>query len=133
MSTTQDVLAARYGRPSGSRRTVIVAVGIGIAAIVFIGWAGAFAVRTGNRPVTWDLAGATVVSATRTDVAFDLTMRRTGAALCRVRVMNSRATVVGWTDIRITASGTGSPQRAVVSVSTAERGMQGNIQSCLEQ
>jgi hypothetical protein len=130
---TSEALAARYGRrrPESSRRRLVIAGAVAVA--VFLVWAVPLAWRTTNRPATWTLAGLTVLSATRSTVDFDITLAPGHTAVCRVRVMNSRSTVVGWSDVTVTAGPTARSQRQTAEITTAEPGDQGSVQTCLVQ
>ena len=121
----------RYGNTAKSRsRGRLIGVLFGGAVVLVIGswvvWAGLDGSRS---TVDAQDKAHVVVSATRVDVTFDVSVDRGIATACAVQAQNEDHAVVGWKVVDIPAS-TVRDQEITTTVLTTERAVTGLIYSC---
>lgn len=132
---TTDELAERYGRArSPGRRRTFAFVVVALVAIA-VGYAGWFALTTGNPSVTWQDIGYRNTGS-GVDVTFEVTFTAkanpSDAAVCTVQALNQVRTVVGTRDVRVGQAGA-SGQRTIqitTAVRTSEPANTGLVKSC---
>ncbi|RFA14090.1 hypothetical protein B7R22_10780 [Subtercola boreus] len=125
------VRGERYGNTAKSRgRGRLIALAFGAAVVVVIGswvvWAGLDSSRS---TVNAQDKGHVVVSNTRVDVTFDVSVDRGIATACAVQAQNEQHAVVGWKVVDIPAS-TQRDQEVTTTVLTTEPAVTGLIYSC---
>ena len=130
-SREPDILDARYGRSSGSRKRqkrfgIIAAAAFAVVLVAWVVWAGLDA--AGSSLETKDVAHS-ITSDTSVDVTFQLSVEAGTPTYCAVQALNDRFAVVGWKIIEVPASD--SFNRTITeSVRTTELASTGLIYRC---
>jgi hypothetical protein len=128
---TTATLDDRYGRtPGRARRTrfigIVAAAAVALVFLVWVIWAGPGQTSHG---LDTDDVGYQVVSDHETVVHSQVSLDPGTAAKCAVQVLDKSFTIVGWKEIRITASD--QRTRSVnTPVKTVSRGVTGLIHDC---
>ena len=131
LAPASTVRGERYGHTARSRgRGRLIALLFGGAVVVVIGswviWAGLDGARS---TVDAQDKGHVIVSNTRVDVTFDVSVDRGIATACVVQAQNEKHAVVGWKVVDIPASNQ-RDQEITTSVLTTEPAVTGLIYSC---
>ena len=127
-----DDLDVRYGRrPARDRRRVLVAVFalVGVLVLAWAVWAGGTVSRAtiGWRATAVDASDPAVVR-----VSFEVTQAAGRAALCTVRATDADGQVVGWVDVPVPPSASGTAT-ATAAVRTSRPAADGAVVTCVRR
>jgi hypothetical protein len=127
-----DDLDLRYGRrpPADRRRLLAAALAAFVAlALAWAIWAAVSLTRAGIdwRATAVDTAGPGVVR-----VSVEVTQAAGRAAICTVRATDAAGAVVGWTDLPVPASASGTAT-AAASVRTTRLAAGGDVVTCVRR
>jgi hypothetical protein len=131
VAPASTVRGERYGNTAKSRgRGRLIAAVFGGAVVLVIGswviWAGLDGSRS---TVDAQDKGHVVISNTRVDVTFDVSVDRGVATACAVQAQNEQHAVVGWKVVDIPAASV-RDQEITTTVLTTEPAVTGLIYSC---
>jgi hypothetical protein len=128
-SSTDDLLAERYGRARGTRRRPLAVALVTVLAAVSVAWVGWSAWSHSNDDATGYLVSYTVTSDTTTEVTVQID-RRTGAAVeCDVYAQAADHSRVGERVLRIPGGEPGELQ-VTETITTQRRAVNGVFGSC---
>jgi hypothetical protein len=128
-SSTDDLLAQRYGRPGGTRRRPLAVALVTVLAIASVVWVGWSAWSHSNHDATGHLLSYTVTSDTTTEVSVQID-RRTGAAVeCDVYAQAADHSRVGERLLLIPEGEPGQLQ-LTETITTQRRAVNGVFGSC---
>ena len=127
-----DDLDVRYGRrPARDRRRLLVAVlaTVGVLALAWAIWAGGTVsrARIDWRPTAVDTSDPAVVR-----VSFEVTQAAGRAVVCSVRATDADGQVVGWVDVPVPPSASGTAT-ATAAVRTVRPAADGAVVACVRR
>jgi hypothetical protein len=127
-----DDLDARYGRrPPRDRRPLLTTAlaAFVVLALAWAIWAGVSLTRAsiGWRATAVDTADPGVVR-----VSFEVTQATRRAAMCSVRATDAAGAVVGWVDVAVPASTSGTAT-ATAAVRTSRPATGGGVLTCVRR
>jgi hypothetical protein len=127
-----DDLDARYGRrPARDRRRLLAAalVAFVVLALAWAIWAGVSLTRSS---ISWRATAVDAADPGVVRVSFEVTQAAGRAAVCSVRATDAAGAVVGWVDVAVPASPTGTAT-ATASVRTTRPGAGGDVVTCVRR
>jgi ABC-type transporter Mla subunit MlaD len=128
-SSTDDLLAERYGRPGDTRRRPLAVALVLVLAVISVAWVGWSAWSHADDDATGYLVSYTVTSDTSTEVTVQID-RRTGAAVeCDVYAQAADHSRVGERMLRI-PEGEPGELRLTETITTQRRAVNGVFGTC---
>jgi hypothetical protein len=125
-------LDERYGRrPAGHRRPLLLAA-LGVFAVAAVAWMVWSVVGTSSSRVTWENVGVDASDPAAVRVTFEVYQAAGNGALCSVRATDAEGETVGWTDVPVRPSTTGTAV-AEVRLRTIRPATGGGVVSCVRR
>jgi hypothetical protein len=126
---SENLLEQRYGLGASRNRDRVLAISVGVFALVaFLVWAIIFTIDDAQKVTTRDI-GFTVNDEFSTEVVFEVTRDPGREVLCDVQVLSQSYAVVGFKTVAVAASANRSTVISTV-VNTTELGTTGLVDSC---
>ena len=126
---SENLLEQRYGLGASRNRDRVLAISVGVFALVaFLVWAIIFTIDDAQKVTTRDI-GFTVNDVFSTEVVFEVTRDPGREVLCDVQVLSQSYAVVGFKTVAVAASANRSTVISTV-VNTTELGTTGLVDSC---
>ncbi len=125
-------LDERYGRrPTGHRRPLLLAA-LGVFVVAAVAWMVWSVVGTSRSRVTWENVGVDTSGPAAVRVTFQVYQTAGNGALCAVRATDAEGDTVGWTDVPVRPSTTGTAA-AEALVRTIRPATGGGVVSCVRR
>ena len=125
-------LDERYGRrPAGHRRALLLAA-LGVFVVAAAAWMTWSVVGTSRARLTWENVGVDTSDPAAVRVAFQVYQAAGNGALCAVRATDAEGDTVGWTDVPVRGSTTGTAA-AEVRIRTLRPATGGGVVSCVRR
>ena len=126
---SENLLEQRYGLGASRNRDRVLAISVGVFALVaFLVWGIIFTIDDAQKVTTRDI-GFTVNDEFSTEVVFEVTRDPGREVLCDVQVLSQSYAVVGFKTVAVAASANRSTVISTV-VNTTELGTTGLVDSC---
>jgi uncharacterized protein DUF4307 len=125
-------LDERYGRrPAGDRRRLLVAA-VAAFVVLALAWAIWAGVSVTRATVDWRSTAVDTAAPGVVRVSVEVTQAAGRAALCSVRATDAAGAVVGWVDVAVPSSTSGTAT-ATASVRTTRPAAGGGVVTCVRR
>jgi Domain of unknown function (DUF4307) len=127
-----DDLDARYGRRAPRDRRRPLAVALAAFVVLALAWAVWAGVTISRSRIDWRATAVDSSDPALVRVSLTVTQDAGRAALCSVRATDADGRVVGWTDVGVPASRTGTAT-ATATVRTTGQAADGTVVACVRR
>jgi hypothetical protein len=127
-----DDLDLRYGRRPAADRRRLLAAALAAFVAVSLAWAIWAAVSLTRAGIDWRATAVDTADPRVARVSFQVTQAAGRAAICNVRATDAAGAVVGWMDVRVPASASGTAT-AAASVRTTRPAAGGDVVTCVRR
>ena len=123
-----DDLDVRYGRrPARDRRRLLVTV-LAIVAVLALAWAVWAGGTVSRATISWRATAVDTSDPVVVRVAFEVNQAAGRGAVCTVRATDGDGQVVGWVDVPVPPSATGT-----AAVRTVRPATDGTVVTCVQR
>jgi hypothetical protein len=127
-----DDLDVRYGRrPAGGRRRVLAAA-FATALVLALAWAVWAGGTVSRARIDWRAIAVDTSDPAVVRVSFEVTQAAERAAVCSVRATDGDGQVVGWVDVPVPPSASGTAT-ATAAVRTTRSAVGGGVVTCVRR